>query len=335
MSRMRISFTILILALALSSGAQNFEWMAGFDAFLDNREYFSIENPHTMFGSRFRVEAGGSLADLHTIRAGVNYLYEFGYRIDACKPIPTLYYRYDDGKILLYAGAFPRRDLLDYPIALLSDTLHYYRPNIEGVYLSCSGSWGTQNVFIDWTSRQTDVAHERFIFGASGRLNWKSLYLSHHLIMGHFAGRGIPVTGERLRDNGGIDINLGVDLSQKVVIDTLQFSAGALVSIDRIRGIDETFQTPAGFLGKFTLMHRGWGLAGTWYKGQGHTFLYGDAFYRLRDYGRLDIFYAPFRSGPVRMKFDFALHFANGELDTSQQILISMVLGGSRPFRDQ
>jgi hypothetical protein len=130
-----------------------------------------------------------------------------------------------------------------------------------------------------------------------------------------------------------MDINLGADLSGMISIDTLMFSAGALVSIDRIRGVDDAFQTPAGFLGQFTAMHKGVGLSGTWYKGRGHTFLYGDAFYRLRDYARLDVFYAPFRSGPVRMKFDWAMHFANGQLDHSQQILISMTLGGGRPFR--
>jgi len=332
---MRKTFTLFFFFCFFytSVNSQNFEWLAGFDGFLDNREYFSIKNPQTMFGARFRVEAGGSLSDLHGIRAGINYLYEFGYKIDAHKPVPTLYYRYDDGKILLKTGAFPRRDLLDFPIAILSDTLHYYRPNMEGVYLSYSGTWGTQNVFIDWTSRQTDAAHERFIFGFSGTLNWKFMYLSHHVMMGHFAGPGIPVPGESLRDNGGFDVNLGADLSDRVFLDTLVFSAGALISLDRTRDLEETFQTPAGFLGQFTVMHRGVGLAGTWYKGSGHTFLYGDSFYRLRDYGRLDFFYAPFRSGPVRIKFDIAVHFAKQQLDYSQQIMISMTLGGSRPFR--
>jgi hypothetical protein len=329
---MRKSFalTAILFSIWAPAGAQKLEWLAGFDGFLDNREYFTIDNPYTVFGARFRAEAGGSLSDLHSIHAGFNYLYEFGYRIDAHKPLPTLYYQYYDGKIRLSAGAFPRRDLLDYPIALLSDTLLYYRPNIEGVYFSYSGTWGHQNVFIDWTSRQTDADHERFIFGSSGRVNWRFLFLTHHFLMGHFAGPAIPVPGEHLRDNGGFDINLGADLSERVFLDTLICSLGALVSVDRTRSVDESFQTPAGFLGQFTGMYKGIGLTGTLYSGKGHTFLYGDPFYRLRDYARLDVFYAPFRSGPVRMKFDFGFHFAGNQIDYSQQILISMTLGNSR-----
>ena len=329
------SLIIIIILTGTSAGAQEFEWMAGFDGFLDNREYFSTGNPQTIFGSRFSVEAGGSLSGVHRIRAGLNYLYEFGHTVDAHKPDPTLYYQYDRSGVTLNLGAFPRKTLLDYPISLLADTLNYYRPNIQGVYLSYLWDWGKENVFIDWTSRQTDLAPEQFIFGFSGRVDWKMLSLDHHVMMGHMAGAGIPVPGFHLRDNGGFDVNLGVNLSEKIFIDTLLFSAGALVSIDRIRSVYDGFQMPAGFVGRVTAMHKGIGLSGMFYAGEGHTFLYGDPFYRLQRYGRVDIFVAPFRSGSVTMKIDWAFHFAKGQLDTSQQILISMSLDGSRPFRDQ
>jgi hypothetical protein len=90
---------------------------------------------------------------------------------------------------------------------------------------------------------------------------------------------------------------------------------------------------PAGFVARGMVMWKGLGLEGMYYRGEGHTFLYGDPFYRLKQYGRLDIFWAPFRSGTVRGKIDFALHFAEGQIDYSQQILLSIDFDGIRPGR--
>lgn len=325
----------LLLIIELPGFSQQFEWHAGFDGFLDNREYFSIDNPQTIFGSRIKGEVGASLAEVHRFRFGLNYLYEFGYRPDAHLPDITMYYQYDDDRINFQIGSFPRFELLEYPLALLSDTLLYYRPNIEGAYFGFRGDWGFQNIFIDWTSRQTEETHERFIFGFSGALRKRILFLDYYLMMGHFAARAIPDPDHHLRDNGGFQINLGADLSGRVFLDTLSFSAGTLVSLDRTRGVDDGWQTPAGFAGQFKAFYRWFGIKGLYYRGQGHTFLYGDPFYRLKEYGRLDLFYMPFHNEKVNIKINFVLHFAAGQIDYSQQILVSMALDGFRSFNSQ
>ncbi len=333
---MRYFFISLVLLLLIESPvvSQRVEWRAGFDGFLDNREYYSIDIPKTIFGSRAWGELGASLSDGHRIRVGLNYLYEYGYRLDAYPPDITMYYQYSNERTDFRLGAFPRANLLKYPLALLSDTLNYYRPNMEGLYWGYRGDWGYQNVFIDWTSRQTDESHERFIFGFSGRLQKGILFLDHSLLMGHFAGKGIPEPGHHLRDNGGFHLSLGSDLSERVFLDSLCFSVGPLVSLDRIRGVDEEWQTPKGFLGEFTAIHRKLGIKGLFYQGQGHTFLYGDPFYRLDQYGRLDLFYMPFHNENVNLKINFVLHVAEGQIDYSQQILVSLALSGFRPFRE-
>jgi len=325
----------LLLIIELPAHSQKFEWMAGFDGFLDNREYYSIDNPQTIFGSRIKGEIGASLADVHRLRFGINYLYEFGHDLDAHLPNVTMYYQYDDDRINFQIGSFPRYKLLDYPLALLSDTLLYYRPNIEGAFFGYSGGWGFQNVFIDWTSRQTENTHERFIFGFSGALRKGILFLNHHFMMGHFAAKGVPDPDHHLRDNGGFQIDLGADLSGMVFLDTLGFSAGTLVSLDRTRGVDDGWQTPAGFIGQFKAFYKWFGINGLYYQGQGHTFLYGDPFYRLEQYGRLDFFYMPFHNENVSLKINFVLHFAESQIDYSQQILVSMALDGFRLFNPQ
>jgi len=321
-------FPVYLILLAFLTGmpghAQSLEWNAGYDGFLDNREYFSIDNPQTIFGSRVWGEIGADLGDYHRFRAGINYLYEFGYTAFAHIPDATMYYRYDREKIDFMIGAFPRRNLLSYPLVFLSDTLNYYRPNMEGACLGYTGKRLQQHAFIDWTSRQTDDRPERFIFGLWGKVRMGMFFLEDHFIMAHLAGKGIPDPDFHLRDNGGFHMNLGLDLSEKVFLDTLVLRLGGLVSLDRIRGVDPGWQTPAGFLGQLDLRYRGFGLTGLYYRGEGHTFFYGDPFYRLQEYGRLDLYFMPFRNKNVDLKIDFALHFAAGQVDYSQQILVSV-----------
>ncbi len=316
------------------AAGQIMEWTAGFDGFLDNREYQNtVQYPQTIFGARTWLELGSNIDQVHRFRAGVNYMYEFGSEINAIKPLPVLYYQLDLKPVNFYIGAFPRRGLLDYPLALLTDTLNYYRPEIEGLYLNYDmGRWGCENVFIDWTGRQTDYDHERFMFGFSGRLNYRYIYFTHHFLMGHFARPRIPPPGFHLRDNGGFDLNLGTDLSGLTFFDTLYISAGILVSLDRIRGVYNGWETPAGFLTQANICYRGIGVTGVYYRGQGHEFLYGDSFYKAKEYGRMDFYWQPFKKSYIKGKIVFSLHFIEHTLDTSQQLMVYLNFGGSRPI---
>lgn len=330
-----ITFIFLFSVIILPLHGQELEWLLGVDGFLDNREYYnSVQIPQTMFGTGLRFEFGGNVDRVHNLRAGIHYIYEFGGKPDAIKPLPTIYYRLDYKPFEFYMGAFPRRDLLDYPLAILTDTLNYYRPNIEGAYLRFGGNWGFQNVFLDWTSRQTDNDFERFMFGFSGRINYKFLFFSHHFLMGHFARPRIPPPGFHLRDNGGFDLNLGADLSDMTFFDTLTVSAGALVSLDRIRHVYEGYETPAGLLAHILMSYRGVGLCGTYYRGQGHEFLYGDSFYKASEYGRIDLFWQPFKKKNISAKLIFSFHFIEQTVDYSQQILVSIDIGRIKPVRE-
>ena len=316
-----------------SVAGQELEWDLGLDGFLDNREYYnSVQYPQTIFGSRTWLELGGNIDQVHRLRAGLNYMFEFGSSYDAVRPSPILYYQLHYQPFEFYIGAFPGRKLLDYPLALLTDTLNYYRPNIEGMYFGYRYYWGYENVFIDWTSRQTDSDPEQFMFGFSGRFNYNIFFTTHHFLMGHFAKPKIPPPDFHIRDNGGFDLNLGVDFSKLTFFDTLTLSAGVLVSLDRIRGVYDGWKTPAGFIGQASLSYRGLGLGGTYYRGQGHELLYGDSFYKAKSYGRMDISWQPFRKNNVSAKIAFCIHFIENSIDYSQQVLVSINIGGRRPI---
>jgi hypothetical protein len=328
----KIIIIISCLLVGVSAKPQQFEWLAGFDGFLDNREYYNeYQVPQTIFGSHLRAEIGGNLNGIHRLRAGFNTMYEFGSNSEDIESTPVMYYQLDIRPYSFNMGVFPRRNLLDFPLALLNDTLNYYRPNIEGMYLRREGGWGYQDVFIDWTSRKTNYDYERFMFGFSGRVNISSLFISHHFLMGHFAARGYPVPGFHIRDNGGFELSLGTDLSERTVLDTLVFSLGGLVSLDRTRGVDNGWQTPAGMIARADLMYRIAGIRTTIHAGKGHTFLYGDSFYRADFYTRIDMFLQLFNSDNVHARVNFSLHMVKGTLDTSQQVLVSFNLDGKRP----
>ncbi len=312
----------VLIAAVIPGHSQSFSWNAGYDGFLDNREYFSIDNPQTIFGTRTWGEIGLDIGTNHQLRVGANYLYELGSDATDHLPDATMYYRYNDNKFDFSIGAFPRRELLNYPLAMLADTLLYYRPNIQGSMVGYTGKNWRQFVFIDWTSRQTEVKYERFIFGTAGNYHIGRYFIEDYLMMAHLAGKVVDDPGFHLRDNGGFSVNAGMDLSDLLPLDTLMIKAGTLVSLDRIRGVDPGWQTPAGLLGQFEARYKSFGLSGLYYFGQGHTFFYGDPFYRLNRYGRLDIFLMPLRTDHVNLKVNFILHFARGQLDYSQQLLL-------------
>ena len=207
----------------------------------------------------------------------------------------------------------------------------YYRPNIEGLYGGYSWNWGQQNAFLDWTSRQTDTNHERFMAGTSGRFFFKDFFLSNYFLMSHFAGKATYDPDHSLRDNMGYNVDVGVDLSRKTFLDSLCIRAGILGSLDRTRSQGDAWQTPAGFLGQATIIYKFAGVSATYYAGEGQTFLYGDPFYRLERYGRLDLIVLPFRTGPVQLKLDFGMHFVKGQVDYSQQLWLTFDLDGTIP----
>ena len=126
--KFRLAFIILISFVISHVNGQTFEWRTGFHGFFDNREYFNqYTSDQTMFGSRIYAEAGVSTDDHNHFMAGLSYLYEFGNKNDLIAPDIILYYHGNKGPLNFFFGAFPRKELIDQPLMLLTDTLSYYR----------------------------------------------------------------------------------------------------------------------------------------------------------------------------------------------------------------
>lgn len=326
---------LLVLSLALLCGmaarAQDIGWKVHFHGFADNREYArSGRYSQSILGVRIAPEINFSLDSSHFLHAGVNYLHEFGsQRVDAHRVSPTIYYNYKRHGHDFYIGMFPREGLLSgYHRAILNDTLNYYRPNIEGILWRHQRGASYQQLWIDWTSRQTAVDREQFLAGASGRIALGVVYLSHQITLWHNALRSGPAEIDELpiRDNGSAMLKAGTSLTSIAFLDSLDISAGGLIAYDRLRGVYD-WRTPKGFIADVHAEYRDFFMTNSFYVGESLPIAYGDRFYTARRYNRLDLGWKPLRYNGLEGRFTLSFHCTPGAMDNQQQFSLRYRIG--------
>lgn len=174
-----IAHIILLLLCVLSGFAQSPRFYLGFDQILDNREYFTDYGYHqTIFGARINTGASFTFDSTHQIHAGINYMYEYGGDLLGVTPQIDLYYSYRSDRLDLFVGSFPRRGRMDYPLLLLTDSLDYYRPNMEGASVRYNWDWGTVHGWVDWAGRETEEVRESILAGFDATLRAAVFYVS-------------------------------------------------------------------------------------------------------------------------------------------------------------
>lgn len=318
---------LLLLITATSAVAQSVDINFNGLGFLDNREYKAfIPRSHTFSGTRTTFDIGLNPDSLNHFVVGVNGLHEFGAHPFWGAVDPVAYYHFKNKSWQFFGGEFPREGLIsDFPRALLSDTLMYYRPNVQGLlaaYVNPKGNF-TFTGFIDWLSRQTDVDREQFVFGQKMKYSpvpGGIFYVSDYFMLMHDAGAAILVQNDHIGDNGGFEIKMGLDFTHKqTTFDSLSVEAGTLVSLERVRGVDG-FQTPKGFIfdayasiGRFAFFEE-------FYRGQGSHIELGDSYYSKPVYNRIDITYTPFMFDRIRGSFVASFHFSPGQFNDNQEV---------------
>ncbi len=325
-------FQLLFLS-SFHSHAQskNFEYYVPFFGFADNREYRnSVHRPQTIFGARISPEVGYLLDSTHRLRVGVHLMKEFGSEQNKYLHNPILYYQYEKPTVNFKMGFFPRAGLLDqYPLALLNDTLQYYRPNIEGIFLRLKFRHGYQDAFVDWTSRQTATNRETFLIGFSGRQTMKRFFLDHYFLLYHFAGTKTPQPNDHIRDNLGFMLRLGVDLSRKVFFDSLSLHVSWLASFDRLRHVYD-WRTPSGFQYGFFLQKKKFFCNAVLYSGDAQDITFGDSFYMSPMFIRADLGYEFIKKEAIRLRFVLSLHYLEKKLDNQQVLTVFIATGNLR-----
>lgn len=325
--RMKKLLILLLVLMAYLGKSQNFEYQGLFEGIGDNREYFNDYGfPQTILGVRGAFEAGVTF-DNHRLRGGLSELFEFGTDIDAQKPKLTLYYQFKNEHDEFLFGAFPRRDKIDFPLAMLTDTLFYYRPNVEGMFGSVSWDWGHQNAFVDWISRQTEVNREIFTVGISGEINYKNLFLQNYTLMTHNASAAIRLPDEHIKDYLGFALQVGLRTSENSVFEGY-FKAGTLTSTYRQRTITDGYIVANSFFAEAKGKYKKFGIKSALSSGGGHNFAYGDHFYRAKNYWRTDVIWYFINHEKVKGTFNLSFHVIDWEeLNNQQQLSVIYVIG--------
>jgi hypothetical protein len=322
-----------LLFLISESEAQDFIWNAGLNTFFDNREYYNeYAEPQTIFGIRPFASVGISIFENYSISAGLDALYEFGSTLDQGSIDPIVYFRYQKEPVIFLMGAFHRKNLSDYPNVLQTDTIQYYRPTIEGIYLKLSKSWGFHNIWLDWTSRQTENNREVFSIGGSGGLKKSILFYKHDFIMTHFALPANSQPDDHIRDNGGFYARIGLHKTNAQVLDSLSFCTGYTMSYDRLRGIYD-YDIRSGSMSEFYIQYKGFGLNSILYLGEGQVQMLGDPLYSASFYTRNDFFWKIFRKNNIEGKVEFSLHIIENVIDVSQALTLYVNIGGKKTFK--
>lgn len=323
------NFIVLLCLLSFfDASAQSFDWKAGYLGFFDNREYDNVYAfDQTMFGSRISAEAGALIDGNNRLAVGLDYLYEFGSKGELKAPDMILYFNGSHNKINYAFGAIPRYGKIDMPLALLTDTLNYYRPEIEGIYLGYEGSAFKQNLWIDWTGRRSQVTRESFTIGLSGRLDKGLFVYRHHLVINHLAHTLPKDPNASLRDNMGFSVMAGVNLSSLTGLDTLTITAGLLGSYDRLRGVYDP-KTMSGFLGEIEAQYKGFGIHSVLYTGEGQCITSGDKSYTADFYSRSDIYYK-IKKNSLESRFQFSWQMLPDNITELSFLFVARInLGG-------
>lgn len=321
-----LAHIFFLCTLAVAGIAQTPGFYLGFDEILDNREYSTPYVHHqTIFGARINPGLSMGFDSLHTVRFGINYMYEFGGELLGVIPQLDIYYKFQSENVQLHFGSFPRKDLMDYPLILLTDTLNYYRPNMEGASIYYGWEWGHVHGWVDWIGRISPENRESILAGLDASVYKGSYYLTTLVTQSHLSRLAVYDPTNHLQDDGSVVVIAGADLSDKVMLDELDLSTGWVTTYRRVRPSDPSWT--AGWLTQLDVRYGIFGLKGTCYLGDGPHLVYGDPLYRSGNYGRIDLFVDPFKNPHISSKFGWNFHLISGYgLRHSQQILISIML---------
>lgn len=290
-----------------------------FFGYADNREYkapYTIDK--TFFGAILSPQLYLKLNQNHKLVGGVHYNQDFGISSEnKLRFNPIAYYNFDSENVDFGLGFIPRHDIMkNIPLLVLSDTLMYDRPNIEGMYFNYKNSQTRQLIFIDWLSKQGRQTRERFIAGISGLYKFGKVYFANDGTLYHNALTNTDNPNEHIQDNAVLNLRLGLDFSEQTVLDSLTIDAGIVLGYDRVRS-QKSNKTKA-FINNIHLAYRQFFIRNTLYLGNAIHLPYGDSFFHRDKYNRLDLGWIPFRGKNIDGKFTASFHFHGSGMDNQQ-----------------
>ena len=237
----------------------------------------ALKPSQTMAGATAAPQIGFKWDTIHKIAVGVNLLHEFGSEKVIGAIFPSAYYEYSGRPFRFIMGAFPRSMALEeYPRVFFQDSLSYYRPNIEGIFLEYHPSRGYVNAWLDWTGRQSESVREAFFTGIGGEFNYGNFYIRNYSYMFHYASKTDPLFHETLHDNILLHTSVGIDLLPAMFFTRLDINAGWVLGLERARIGPGDWISMNGLLLESRVEYEFAGLFNTFYAGDGLMNFYND-----------------------------------------------------------
>lgn len=313
---------ILFIVTSISTFAQEIDWYADFHSYMDNREYrYQMGSPKSIMAARLDAAVGLKQNAEQALFIGVNYMYEYGGRIDSITPALNLYYEILKDDLSFYVGSFNREKAVNLPLFMFSDSLRYYRPNMSGMAFDFKHKLGNQTIFADWTGRKAHDTREAFIVGTTGTMTKQNYYMENYFYMYHFAHTAEPGSNEHIKDNAIGAIFFGRDLSERSRLDILKYDIGFIGNMYRHRPAEPKLN--AGIMGRANLHQGRFGIDVSSYWGKGLQVTLGDELYKNGNYTRIDLCAIPFVGKNLETVFKWSVHATDEFLSSSQQFFLT------------
>ncbi|WP_298646779.1 hypothetical protein [uncultured Proteiniphilum sp.] len=317
--------------------AQEYRWGVGLDYFFDNREYkkSSFTDPQTLHGIWLNMLGGVTWDSTHTIYAGVNLLKIPGMRKAVNKTDVTLYYQYKKPKILLRAGAFPRKEVLpNYSDFFFRDSVNLFMPLMQGVFWQIGKDANFFNAWMDWTGYATANTRESFYLGFSGKASRGILFADFQSYLFHYAGTfpENPAYGvsEQIQGMASAGLEYEAANSFKGLL-----SAGIFAGLERDRKAGESYK-PVGFTARADAELYGIGTENRFYTGDarmrlfpvyGGNLYWGSPFLRGSTYLQSKWYIRLLESDHASARINCNLHFSEGHILFQQTLSITANIG--------
>ena len=289
----------------LGVNGQKLEWKLGAEGFFDNGEGdASYRTTMTYSGIRATPELGVSWDEgKHSLMGGYSGQIEFGKKHGYSDGFPILYYKYSTKPLTFTFGSFQRDQLLgDYPSFLISDTIRYYRPTMQGFAFQHQHERGYLGYYYHYA------------------LTWKADEMQH------------------IHDNLVAHPFVGYQLESRVIDAGIDVRAGVLASFDRERGLDNGKHTPLGFLGEVNAHYKRFFLEDIFYAGDHQqpfgkqfygAYYWGDTYYQASAYNRTDVKYQFIVNDWVSAYAGAIFNVTKAGFNWHQVVTLRVNLGGS------
>lgn len=328
-------FCFVVIVCNLSAlQAQEFHWKLGMDYFFDNMEYkkSSYADARTLQGIWLNPLGGMRWDSVHSLYAGVNLLKMPGMKQAVDKVEVTVYYQYENDKVLFRVGAFPREEVLsNYSDFFFSDSVNNFIPLMQGLFWQVGKGDHYLNAWMDWTSYATANTRESFFIGFSGKTTKGLFFADFQSSLFHYAGtypdQGLYGVSEQIQGLASVGIDYKNENSLKGLV-----SAGIFAGIERDRKADVRYR-PVGFTARANAELWGIGTENTFYVGdprmrffseQGSDLYWGTPFLQGRYYLQNKWYIRLLDTDRVNAQLNCNLHLSEGEWLFQQTLSVAV-----------